>query len=345
MRLTADGWASAGDLAGPPLEPTWLDYELANAPEADTILATEWLREVFPQLEASRAATGGKLPPSDPPRIRTFAEWAFARVYWLGSTTVDGDPTLLTQEVHVLASSSLVVTLRYPVTPWTLLDGEGADLPDGHPKGLDIAKIRRHVVEIGEMCDTPEPHFGALVMTAIFGRITSSYIQALELLGRAADELEARVSGLDRVDVSRETLRLRRALRQVRWAFLPDDESGELLTWPTASNRDSALDARLIDVGAESNRALATTREVMEQAQQTFDLQIALREEAIERATFSLTVVAALVLPPTLIASIYSMNFLARPWADGKPALVMMGASMLVSWLSLRRLDPRRGKR
>ena len=94
--------------------------------EAEAILAAEWLREAFPQLDVSRAARGGALPPTDPPRIRTFAHWSFGRIYWLGSKYEAGKPILLTQEIHILAGHHFVMTIRYPVMDWQQI-GKGGD--------------------------------------------------------------------------------------------------------------------------------------------------------------------------------------------------------------------------
>ena len=65
---------------------TRTDIELDQAGDAETALTADWLAGEFPELEASRAAKGGALPPVEPPRVRTFPGWTFARIYWLDAT-------------------------------------------------------------------------------------------------------------------------------------------------------------------------------------------------------------------------------------------------------------------
>lgn len=342
LRYLGTRWEPIDPVTSPPEQPTWVDYELSDRREAEDLLAAEWLRGVFPQLDASRAARGGNFPPADPPRIRTFATWSFTRAYWLGSASDRSLAALLTQEIHVLAADKLVMSLRYPVMHWHSVMGEIGEFPSG-PEMMSVEAICRYVTDIAQTCGD-EPHFGTLLLTTMLSRMASSHHQALDVVGMFADDLEVRVSGPDREDVSLEILRLRRAIRQVRWAFLPKDESDELLMWPAGCGRDAALDARIADIGAESERAIATKDDLMEQVQQTFDLQVLQRQEAIERATFSLTVVAALVLPPTLIAGIYGMNFDVSPVVSGRMPILLMVVSMAASWALLRRLDPRQAR-
>lgn len=343
-RLFVDGaWQPAPSSRPDPGACTWIDIELDRAEEAETALTYDWLAGEFPELEATRAAKGGALPPEDPPRIRTFPGWTFSRLYWLGATDREnGDRALAAQETHVLASRRTVVTLRYPPIHWHPFGPTSPEVTPGTP-GLSADNLGKHVAELARIADWAPDDFGLGFQIALLGRVASSYINALDFVGAVADRVEEQVSqGQEDADqTSAEILSLRRLLRQIRWAFLPEDESAELLAWPTPDHRNHALDARLIDVGAESVRAQATTHNLMEQVQQTFELQNALRQVAIGRTTYMLTVVATLLLPPTLIAGIYGMNFRYMPWLNSRPAFLLtlglMGGVAAIGWLAIRR--------
>ena len=59
-----------------------------------------------------------------------------------------------------------------------------------------------------------------------------------------------------------------------------------------------------------------------------------------------LTLVATLLLPPTLIAGIYGMNFRYMPWLNSRPAFLLtlaaMGGVATIGWLAIRRSGTRK---
>jgi hypothetical protein len=334
-------------------EPTWVDVELRSDEEAKAFFASAWIQDSFPGLLAKRAAKGGALPPTDPPSFHVSSGWAFGRLYWLDKRKEsprgddDQDLILVAQEIHVVASTSLVVTVRYPLIHWHATD---PTTPRAATRGLGlpIERLKKDTAELTEAARNADAFdFGSTFLTALLGRVTSSYFDALDFVRSVADAVEAEVSGLempDGVRTRRDILNLRRLLRQLRWAFVPEDESQELLAWPSVGSRNHVIDVHLADAEAESSRAVVTTHDLMEQVQQTFDLLTSIKQDTIEVTTYRLTMVATLLLPPSLIAGIYGMNFRYMPFLNRTPAVLVafavMIASSVLSWFVVKKRLP-----
>jgi hypothetical protein len=339
-------------------EPTWVDVELRSGEEAKAFFASAWIQESFPGPVSKLAAEGGALPPTDPPKFHVSPSWVFGRLYWLDKRKEsprgddDQDLILVAQEIHVVSSRSLAVTVRYPLIHWHATDPTTpqAATPGG---GLPIERLKTDTAELAEAArNVGAVDFGSTFLTTLLGRVTSSYFDALDFVRSVADMVEGEVSGLempDSVRTRRDILNLRRLLRQLRWAFVPGDESEELLAWPSAKLSNHVIAVHLADAEAESARAAATAHDLMEQVQQTFDLLTSIKQDTIEATTYRLTMVATLLLPPSLIAGIYGMNFRYMPFLSKGPAvfitLAAMVASSVLSWFVVKKRLPIPGRR
>ncbi|MDP9329883.1 MAG: hypothetical protein M3P11_04490 [Actinomycetota bacterium] len=351
-------WTAREVPSRPVEEPTWVDVELRSGEEAKAFFASAWMQDSFPRLLAKRAAKGGALPPTDPPSFHVSPGWVFGRLYWLDKRKEsprgddDQDLILVAQEIHVVSSSSLAVTVRYPLIHWHATDPTTprAATPG---LGLPIERLKKETAELAEAARSTDGFdFASAFLTTLLGRVTSSYFDALGFVRSVADIVEGEVSGLempDSVRTRRDILNLRRLLRQLRWAFVPEDETHELLSWPSDQGRNHMIDVHLADAEAESSRAVVTTRDLMEQVQQTFDLLTSIKQDTIEATTYRLTMVATLLLPPSLIAGMYGMNFRYMPFLSRSPAvfitLAAMIASSVLGWFVAKRRLPIPGHR
>jgi hypothetical protein len=356
--FTGVEWETREVPSTPVEEPTWVDVELRSEEEAKAFFASAWIQDSFPGLLAKRAAKGGALPPTDPPSFHVAPGWAFGRLYWLDKRKEsprgedDQDLILVAQEIHVVASDSLAVTVRYPLIHWHATD---PTTPQAATPGvgLSIERLKKDTADLAQAARNVDGiDFASTFLTALLGRVTSSYFNALDFVRSVADAVEGEVSGLempDSVRTRRDILNLRRLLRQLRWAFLPEDESHELLAWPSVEARNHVIDVHLADAEAESSRAVVTAHDLMEQVQQTFDLLTSIKQDTIEVTTYRLTMVATLLLPPSLIAGIYGMNFRYMPFLNRTPAVFVsfaaMVASSALSWFVVKRRLPIPGHR
>lgn len=313
---------------------------------------------------------GGRLPPSDPPRVRAFPEWVFSRAYWLGAAPdpmLPHDPILLAQEIHAFVRPGWVITLRYPTIHWHVRSVDPrAEIELASSGGLNIGAVRDEFQELG----IGQRSFGLDLAGSLFKAVVASYLTALESLRTRVAEIESVVidgewlnprrsrrratsPGDDALD--EQILGLRHLLRQVRWAFLPEDEIDEMLSGPFLRAAEDPVTAFAFrDLRAEAGRAVSTTHEVSEQLQQTFDLSAAMRTDRLNRTSYILTMVATLLLGPTLIAGVYGMNFRHIPGSEARLGFVellgLMAAVMVLVWFGLRMYlrrptQPRSGRR
>ena len=191
--------------------------------------------------------------------------------------------------------------------------------------------------------DSPERVFLGLIE-----EIVSRLADLLEEVGRRIDAIIAPV--LEDGSQSRHVL-LHEALRQtalqseilsaLRLGLLG---VGRILTFvsttPSGEARQDGT-AFIIEVLARDVRALEVHADFLGQrAALTLDATIGMINVRQNETVRVLSVVAAMFLPPTLIASVYGMNFahmevLQNPW--GYPmALAAMAASALATWVLLR---------
>jgi hypothetical protein len=92
---------------------------------------------------------------------------------------------------------------------------------------------------------------------------------------------EGRITrGAGSEDIPKQTLNIRRLLRQVRWSFLPSDEISELRSGPFLGLSDPGIELQLEDLCREADRAVDTVRDVIQQVQHVVELSNALKNGA-----------------------------------------------------------------
>jgi hypothetical protein len=360
--LVGDSWheedADAASLAGSLMDPTrliWVDVE-GMSQDAEEVLrslvpATHDLEGLDPQ----RAADGGEVPTRRPPKTKVLRHVVFARAYWLGGIEAAGRERELTQEVHLIAGRTFVISLRYPIQMWDvdrMAWSAAADPGLGaRARGFDIANAREDLTQLRRRFgrNGSAEAFGLEAAAVVIDQLFDSVFDALHVLRVRADRLEERVmdpswrserKGKSQV-VGEQTLRVRRLVRQIRWAFLPADELSELIGAPFLAVEDRGIRSRFDDLGRESARAVETVRDIADQVQQTVELADSMKTDRLNATIYVLTVVATVLVVPTLIAGIYGMNFNVIPGARAHAGFwivifVMVVVSVAV-WFGIRR--------
>jgi hypothetical protein len=360
--LVGESWheegADAASLAGSLMDPTrliWVDVE--GTPEE----AEEVLRVLVPAtrdldgLDPHRAADGGPVPSRRPPKTKAFRHVVFARAYWLGGIEAAGRERELVQEVHLIAGRTFVISLRYPIQMWDVDRMAWSDVADpgvgARARGFDVVNAREDLLELRRRFGrngSAEP-FGLEAAAVAIDQLFDSVFDALDVLRLRADQLEERVmdpswrserKGKSQA-LGEQTLRVRRLARQIRWAFLPADELNELISGPFLDLEDRGIRSRFDDLDRESARAVETVRDIAGQVQQIVELADSMKTDRLNATIYVLTVVATVLVVPTLIAGIYGMNFTVIPGARAHAGfwiviLVMVAVSVAV-WFGIRR--------
>jgi hypothetical protein len=339
--------------------------------ETEEFLAS--VKERCPELDGlipERAARPERDPTKRPPKTKAFRGFVFARMYWLevvGSPRRDEEQDLVAQEIHLIAGPSFAITIRYPCLAWNLtkLIAEGVRFPTPAARpGIDPARIRQGVRELRDRIDPSDPHtvFGLEVASSLVDNVIDSVFDSMQDLRETADEMERwildkRAWLWDRKEwpkLDHRVLGLRRLLRQVRWAFMPTDELAEVGSGPFLHvvERDAGLRFKLDDLGREADRANHAVADLIDQVEHTVDLRDSIKTDRLNATTYALTIIATVLLVPTLIAGIYGMNFDRMPELRWRSGYFMTLGLMVVFatgvWLTiryaLRRVDLRHEK-
>ncbi len=200
-----------------------------------------------------------------------------------------------------------------------------------------VETVRRQLCA-GERCTRP-----ARVLEAIAEHFADAVERATDELSEALDRIEDRVLadaiGDERRDLAslrhrsvrlhRPLTAMRRVLKQFEQRHGSDEEADELL--PVASRLGQRFDDLDGDVSTLQERARLLQDEVA-----------AKLAERTNTHLYVLSMITALLLPPSLVVGVFGMNLHGLPFADhraGAPAaLVLCGLSSLAVYLMLRRL-------
>jgi CorA-like Mg2+ transporter protein len=363
--LTGDRWESLS--VSSPDEVV----ELINSPkliwvglDAGPAEASILLQELVARCSALEGVNPTKLlegegnPPARPPKAKAFRGCVFARAYELhvdDARAHGEDLALRVDEVHMIAGETFALTIHYRSLEWRLAKLDVA------PRGLtepgnrissertreEVLRYRRRLPE-SEMTDP----IGLMVVATLLDRVVDSTFEALNDLREASDLLELDIMegdwlwrtrrATDGMPFDQQAVRLRRLLRQVRWAFLPSGEITEFCEGPFLGleGRSPALADRFDDLAREADRAIGSVHDVTEQVQAAVDLIDSMKTDRLNSTMYVLTAVATVLLIPTLIAGIYGMNFRHMPelswrlgYAETLGLMVVLGGGV---WFGIR---------
>jgi len=357
VRLRPSTLESVADLLTDPQRLVWVDMAYEEG-VTEELLAD--VKDRCPSLEGlipERAARREEDPTKRPPKAKVFRGFVFARMYWLeeiGPPDADEDE-LVAQEIHLIAGPSFAITIRYEPLAWSLvrLVSEGVRYP--HPierLGIELARVRDGVMELRDRSDPTEPGsvFGLEVAVALVDGVLDSVFDAMNDVRETADLVELSVLNKKEwlwerkkwPELDRRILGLRRVVRQVRWAFIPADELEELGAGPFlgVSDRDPGLAFKLQDLGREADRANHAVADLIDQVEHTVGLRDSIKTDRLNATTYALTILATVLLVPTLLAGIYGMNFLNMPelrWRYGYYLVLgLMVVTVTLVWLAIR---------
>lgn len=335
----------------------WID---AQGTDADCLELLQWIAQekLLPGLDPPRAARHERDPTDRPPKVKGFHGFVFARAYALETRRYPPEGfdrvELVVEEMHVIAGATFVITLRYPCVAWDLDEMAGGERKMPYPvEGgcLDTDTIGAALIDFRSRVPQGHPKnlFGVEMALVLVDRVVDSVFDALNVLREVSDEAEERVLRRDWVwsskawpGMERRILGLHRMLRQVRWAFLPSDEIMELASGPFLDlpQDDRGIVFRYQDLQREAERATETVRAVTSQVEQIVTLRDSFKNDRLSRTMYVLTVVATVILIPTLIAGIYGMNVVGLPFAEREVGfwgtlLTMVGLGAIV-WFGIR---------
>jgi magnesium transporter len=233
-------------------------------------------------------------------------------------------------EVHVFVGRDFVVTVRHAEEP-------------------DLGRVRRRLESEPELLS----HGPEAVLYAILDEVVDRYAPVLAGLENDIDEIENQLF-VDDVDATQRIYQLSREVLDFQRAAQPLTEMvGGLLRGGDVRGADAELQRRLRDVHDHSIRVAdraATFRAVLENALTVESTIVARRQnEEVRRMTEEsirqgdqmkrISAWAAILFAPTLIGSIYGMNFHVMPelrWTYGYPlsiaAMVALGAGLYLAF-------------
>jgi magnesium transporter len=225
-------------------------------------------------------------------------------------------------EVHALAGEQYLATLRY--------DDDGFD-----PAKLEARWLRQ-----------PElfrAHPGGSAIYFAMDDVVDGYLTVVEQLEDQADDLEDLVIG-DTVEDPRTTqdriFRLKRSVVRLRRAVSPLRQGLDLLMDDSRMAGDELL-PYFRDVTEHVIRVAELADNIRDLLTSMIDLEVAKEANRLNDTVRSLTAWAAILVVPTLIASIYGMNFEVMPelrWHFGYGfALALMLGSSVVLWISFKK--------
>jgi magnesium transporter len=236
------------------------------------------------------------------PKIERYGETLF--VVLKAARYVEEREEVEFGEVHAFVGSDFVVTVRY-----------------GEANGL--IEVRRWAESRPELL-RKGPY---AVLYAIMDRIVEDYLSVVEGLENDIDEIEVEVFG-NKPDVSRRIYELFREVIQFHQATQPLAGALERLTEGERSGIDPEVRRYLRDVQDRMMRVTERSQGFRELLTNILSVNLTLVSVNQNDQTKKISAWAAILVVPTLIASIYGMNFDHMPelhWRHGYLlALILM---------------------
>jgi magnesium transporter len=213
-------------------------------------------------------------------------------------------------EVHVFAGSGFVIVVR-------------------HGAASELGSARQRLEDAPELLKEGPP----AAVWAILDKIVDDYEPVMAGLENDVEEVEVAVFGEDPTDQTRRIYFLRRELAEFYRAVHPLLQPLEDLVSKEHPEIDGTMREHMRDVADHVRRledAIATQRELLTSILQANLAVISVQQNDIVK---KISGWAAIITVPTLIASIYGMNFQHMPeltWEYGYPAalavMVLLGA-------------------
>jgi magnesium transporter len=256
---------------------------------------------------------------SQRPKVELFERYAFVVVRPIRLHNGELDAS----EVHALAGERFLATVRYD------------------DAAFDTAKLENRWLRQPELFGA---HPGGAAVYFLLDDVVDEYLSAIEELEDRADELEDFVIGDAGTPagggVQERIFRLKREVVRLRRVVSPLRQGLDLLQEDSDVTGEALL-PYLRDVTEHVIRISELADNVRDLLTSLLELQVAKEANRLNDTVRTLTAWAGILVVPTLIASIYGMNFQVMPelrWHLGYAfALVLMAGSSFALWLSFKR--------
>lgn len=270
------------------------------------------LAEVAEIYHLPRFAVEDALNAHQRPKLERYDDVQFLvlKTLWY----VDENDAVETGEIALFIGPDFVVTVRH---------GEGNAL-----------KSARHRLDTHER---DFPHGPSAVLYVVCDSVVDGYEEVAEFLAEDVDEVEAAVFDGGRPDDSRRIYVLKREILEFRRAVMPLREPIRRLATGTVAGVDPASADSFRDVADHVQRVADSVDSLDNLLSTAFDAHMAQMAVAQNSDMRKITAIVALVAGPTLIGSIYGMNFRFMPeldWPAGYPfalgLMVLLSLSLFV---------------
>jgi magnesium transporter len=218
---------------------------------------------------------------------------------------IDETETVEFGELHVFAGPQFVVTIR-------------------HGAASELGRVRRelearpHLLRRGPMS----------IVHAILDRVVDDYVPVISGVENDVDEIETEVFG-DRADVSRRTYQLIREVIEFRRATEPLADILEgLMREATADEEERRY---LRDVHDHALRIQEQAAALHELLRNILNVNLAIETNRQNEEVKKISAWAAILFAPTVVGTIYGMNFDHMPelgWVFGYPMALGLMASV-----------------
>jgi magnesium transporter len=277
----------------------------------------EELREVADRFHLPELAVEDAMQAHQRPKIEDYDEGYFLVLHT--ARYLDDVEEVEFGEVHVFTGPGFVIVVRH---------GAASELHDARERLEDNPELLR---------EGP-----AAAVWAITDKIVDDYEPVMAGLENDVEEVEVAIFG-ERSDETQRVYFLRRELAEFHRAVHPLLQPLDLLVSTEHPETSSLLRDHLRDVTDHVKRvedAISTQRELLTSILSANLAVISVQQNDVVKQISSW---AAIITVPTLIASIYGMNFDHMPelhWRYGYPACVFV---MAVAGLTLHRILRRAG--
>lgn len=231
---------------------------------------------------------------------------------------VDETDQVETGEISLFVGRKFVITVRH---------GEGAGLSDARSQLEDMTSVMAHGP--------------SAVVYAVCDQVVDRYEEVAEALQEDVDEVEASVFSTERTQDAARIYVLKRELAEMRRAVMPLREPMNRFTAGSVVGIHPDAAPYFRDVADHLARvadAIETMDSLLSTAFEAHLAQISIQQnDDMRRISAAIGLVAA----PTLVGSVYGMNFEQMPelgWQFGYPmALLLMALSSLTVYLVSKR--------
>jgi magnesium transporter len=250
------------------------------------------------------------------PKVDRYADSLFIvlKTLWY----VDEDDAVETGEISMFVGHKFVITVR-------------------HGAGGGLKEARQRL----EAASNVLAHGPSAVVYAVCDAIVDRYEEVAGSLQEDVDEVEQSVFSTDRTNDSARIYILKRELAEMRRAVLPLRDPMNKFTTGSVHGIHSDAGPYFRDVADHLNRVadtIDTLDSLLSTAFEAHIAQISIQQNDDMRR---ISAAVGLIAAPTLIGSVYGMNFVHMPelhWLYGYPmALGLMALSSLVVFLISKR--------